>query len=276
MTNAKVQPKTLEMKPTQSKASFTSFLTNLSLEDKIGMLLLGLILLLAYTIRIKFLDIPFERDEGAYTYYGKMLNMGKIPYKDFYEQKLPGIFYFYAWVIRFFGDSVSQLHQGFILINLLSTTFLYLAARNLFSATAGVVAALTFIVLSMNPFMNGFTIQSEHGVDLFTCLGLWVFTYTIRYQNKWLYLLVGLIFGMAFMTKTSGLFIVAAGGFMLLINDIYAKRKFLEIIVNGLLYVVGVGLVVGLFFLMIQSKGSFKEMLFWVVEIPKNYVEDVK
>ncbi len=96
-----------------------TYFNKLSAEEKICYLLLGVILLLVYSIRLKFLSIPFERDEGAYAYYGRQILDGKIPYKDFYEQKLPGIFYFYALIVSLFGSTIQGLHLGFIFINLI-------------------------------------------------------------------------------------------------------------------------------------------------------------
>ncbi|MBK8722828.1 MAG: hypothetical protein IPL95_11335 [Saprospiraceae bacterium] len=50
-------------------------------------ILTAALLILMFVIRLNFLEIPYERDEGAYSYYGQLLNEGKTPYIDFYEQK---------------------------------------------------------------------------------------------------------------------------------------------------------------------------------------------
>lgn len=68
-------------------------------ENNICLILLLFIIGMVLIIRTKFSGIPFERDEGAYSYYGKLLLEGKIPYKDFYEQKFPGIFYFFGFIV---------------------------------------------------------------------------------------------------------------------------------------------------------------------------------
>src|SRR5687768_6550087 len=81
--------------PAASAPATPSWLNRFSKEDRICFIGLLLLVFIVVVIRSKFLSIPYERDEGAYSYYGKLLLEGKIPYKDFYEQKLPGIFYFF-------------------------------------------------------------------------------------------------------------------------------------------------------------------------------------
>lgn len=252
-----------------------NYFTTMTREEKIGYGLLAVILLVVYMIRQKFLSIPFERDEGAYAYYGKMLLDGKIPYKDFYEQKLPGVFYFFAFIITIFGSTVEGLHTGFIFVNLISIVFIYLAVKNFFSAYAGVISAATFAIVSLTPYLSGFTIQSEHGVALFTCIGLYLFSLTLRSDNKLIMFAFGLSMGMAFMTKTSGIFVAFAGGLITLIDAFFRKKGFKTIILSALIYTSGVVLVGLLFLMLMFSKGSYDDMVFWVYELPKYYVNKI-
>lgn len=90
------------VKEPAGKFDFVTKFKNLSQEDKIGLGILLILVFITYSIRSKFYGIPFERDEGAYSYYGKLLLEGGIPYKDFYEQKFPGMFYFFAFIVKFF------------------------------------------------------------------------------------------------------------------------------------------------------------------------------
>src|SRR5437868_15314660 len=64
---------------------------------------LAIILILIVVIRINFLEIPFERDEGAYVYSGKIILNGAIPYIDIGSQRLDGVFYAYAVIVAIFG-----------------------------------------------------------------------------------------------------------------------------------------------------------------------------
>ncbi|MBK7819009.1 MAG: hypothetical protein IPJ60_16840 [Sphingobacteriaceae bacterium] len=58
-------------------------------EDLICTGLLFVLVFIVHSIRTNFAGIPFERDEGIYSYFGKLVLEGKVPYKDFYEVKFP-------------------------------------------------------------------------------------------------------------------------------------------------------------------------------------------
>lgn len=248
----------------------------MSQEDKIGYAALAVILFLVWFIRSNFLLIPFERDEGGYSYYGKMLLEGKLPYRDFYEQKLPGIFYFYASIVWIFGSTVEQLHKAFTLINMLTIVSIYFSLRKLFSAPAGIVGALTYALVSMTPNLSGFTIQAEHGVALFSAVGI-LFYALSRKSSKWYwYLLSGLAFGMAFMIKTTGLFMMFWGGLILVLDFLFTKEKnFKQFFIRVALYCAGAISVVALLLLIILMKGTMEDMIFWVYSIPKYYVNRI-
>lgn len=262
--------------PNTDNISINSPGINYFSEDKISLYLLVLLIILVYIIRSKFLNIPFERDEGAYGYYGKLLLEGKIPYKDFYEQKFPGIFYFFGLMVAIFGDTVRGMHTGFIYLNIATILLLYFTVKKLFSPTAAIISAITFAIVSLTPNLSGFTIQSEHGVAFFTSLGLFFYAYA-NATKKWVYyLLMGLALGTAFMVKTSGMFMVLWGGLILIINYFFDKeKKFINLIKTVAIYSAGVFFVIGVLFLLIYLKGAFNDMIFWTYEIPKNYVSKV-
>ncbi len=249
---------------------------NFSNENKLSLSFLVLIIILVYIIRSKFSMIPFERDEGAYGYYGKLLLEGKIPYKDFYEQKFPGNFYFFALMVSLFGDTVKGLHLGFTYLNIITIVFIYFTAKKLFSPTSGVISAITFAIVSLTPNLSGFTIQSEHGVAFFSSLGFLLYAYANSVKKWYMYLFMGVAFSCAFMVKTSGMFLVLWGGLILIINFFFDKqKKYIDLFKTIGFYSAGVFSVIGILFLIIYLKGAFHEMLFWTFEIPKNYVSKV-
>ena len=250
-----------------------SFLSSISAEEKICLVLLLCLIAAIFVIRNKFLSIPFERDEGAYSYYGKLLLEGKIPYKDFYEQKFPGVFYFYGFMVSLFGDTVEGMHTGFMYLNIISTILIYYAARNIFSPIAGIISATTFGFVSLAPFLSGFTVQAEQGVAFFICLGLLFYSLFNR-DKKWYFnFLMGISFGCAFMVKTNAIFLIGWGGIMLISDFLIDKKKpFKDLVIQVLVYSGGVFLFVAILFFIIFMKGAFKDMIFWAYEIPKNYV----
>ncbi|MDI1355629.1 MAG: glycosyltransferase family 39 protein [bacterium] len=245
-------------------------------EEKISYLLLALIIFLVVLIRSKFLLIPYERDEGGYSYYGKLLLSGKIPYKDFYEQKLPGIFYFYAMMISIFGSSVKEMHTGFIFLNIATILLLFFASKRLFTPFTGLITAVTFALVSLTPNLSGFTIQAEHGVAFFSSLGIYLYT-LVRVNKKWYwYVLMGLALGSAFMVKTTGLFVMFWGGLILVIDFVFSKERVVkELLRQVFFYCLGAISVVAFLLITIYVKGSFNDLVFWVYNIPKYYVNRI-
>lgn len=241
--------------------------------------LLIILLWVFFSFRMNLKGIGFERDEGVYSYYGHLLLKGKIPYKDFYEQKFPGIFYFYAAMIKIFGYGVEELHRGFAWLNLLSITLIFFSVRLLINAFAGLVAALAYGIYSFNPYISGYTIQSEHGVAFFTCLGFFLYVLFRKSQQKksLLSFLMGMSMGMAFMTKTSGIMFLGWLGLVLLLEYFVfpSSRDFKKGLLYTVLYGSGALLVIGFFFLLIYSKGAFKDMIYWAYITPKKYVGQV-
>lgn len=271
-TTTSAQPKTVAKPVTIGKFSF-------SREDLISTAGLLIILGIVASIRSNFSGIPFERDEGAYSYYGKLILEGKTPYVDFYEQKFPGIFYFYALMVSLFGWTVQGLHTGFMYLNMITIILIFLTSRKLFNPIAAIISATTYAFVSLTPNLSGFTIQSEHGVAFFISLGL-LFYALYTEKNKWYYLfLMGLAFGAGFMTKTNGVFLVLWGGGTLILDFLFDKnRKFKTLLINIGIYGGGGILVIALLFLAILMNGSesFQQMIRWAYEIPKDYVGKIK
>jgi len=245
-------------------------------EDLICTGLLLVLVFIVHSIRTNFAGIPFERDEGIYSYFGKLVLEGKVPYKDFYEVKFPGLFYFYAMIVGLFGDTVQGMHTGFMWVNILSTIFIYFAARNLFSPIAGIISATTFAFVSLTPNLSGFTVQAEHGVSFFISMGLMFYSFTKLYNKSIYYLLMGLAMGCAFMVKTSGVFLALWGGFIIITDFMFTKQRvWKEFWKHMLAYSVGGFSIIILMFLIIASKGSFNEMMYWTIEHAKQYASSM-
>ena len=87
-----------------------SKLANFKNKDQLlSYIALGIILLLITLIRINFLTIPFERDEGAYAYSGKIILDGAKTFIDIGSQRLDGVFclFIFNFLIRLFHKSIT-------------------------------------------------------------------------------------------------------------------------------------------------------------------------
>ena len=221
--------------------------------------------------RLNLASLPFERDEGSYSYMGQLLLEGKKPYSYFYEMKLPGIFYCYAAIVALFGKTLEGVHIGFLFVTLASTVLTFLIGRQLFDNRAAAAAAISFSILTLTKFASGFAAQAEHLVVFWALAGLY-FTLRGIQSGKWLdYLIAGILLGMSFLIKQSGAFFALGTGIFVVSN--YLKPFDIKAILrSGVLMVAGFAMALALFLGLIASQGGWNDMVFWVIEFPKIYI----
>ncbi len=257
---------------TDSEEIIEPFLSN----QKIAWICLGALCVLILIIRSNFKDLPFERDEGTYSYMGHALLQGKSPYIDFYDMKFPFLFYSYACMVGLFGFTLNGLHAGFMLLNIGSTILSYSLSKRLFGTyQAGLMGATCFALLSLNPFLSGFTIQSEHLVVFFTFVGIhFLYDALDEETTRWKFLLAGITMALAFMIKTNAVFIAVAGGLALAI-EFFFKKDYKNLFVNGLYYVLGGAASVAFFLVLSSMQGSWEATRFWVFDYANAYVGQI-
>jgi hypothetical protein len=70
-----------------------------------------------YCHQIRLLGIPLERDEGEYAYAGQLILQGIPPCNLAYNMKFPGTYAAYAAIMSIFGQTITGIHLGLLLIN---------------------------------------------------------------------------------------------------------------------------------------------------------------
>jgi hypothetical protein len=75
---------------------------------------LGAVIIFISFIRLRLINVPLERDEGEYAYFGKLILDGIAPYKEAYNMKLPGTYAMYALIMEFFGRNIYGIHLGLL------------------------------------------------------------------------------------------------------------------------------------------------------------------
>lgn len=79
----------------------------------------------ALAIRIRLLGIPLERDEGEYAYAGQLILQGVPPYKLAYNMKFPGTYAAYAGIMSIFGQTMTGIHLGLLLVNAATVVLIF-------------------------------------------------------------------------------------------------------------------------------------------------------
>ena len=169
-------------------------------------ILLGLILIFIVVVRARLLSFPLERDEGEYAYLGQLIQQGFPPYGLAYNMKLPGTYYMYALVMSFFGQNVTGIHLGLMVMNCATILLVYKIGAKTVNSSAGVIAACTYAFLSLSSSVLGFAGHATHFVVFWAVAGILALLYA-QEKEKWhLYFAAGVLLGLAFIMKQPAIF----------------------------------------------------------------------
>jgi 4-amino-4-deoxy-L-arabinose transferase-like glycosyltransferase len=121
----------------------------------------GGLVVLVLALRIPLLDIPFERDEGEYAYIGWRLQHDELPYRDWFDQKPPAIFWIYRLALSLPLDPIRAVHLvGLVFAAATSCALFFLGLRFLSRFWAWMAAAL-LAVLAADPLIQGQAANTE-------------------------------------------------------------------------------------------------------------------
>ncbi len=117
-------------------------------------------------VRLRLLELPLERDEGEYAYAGQLLLQGIPPYSLAYNLKFPGMYVAYAASMAIFGQSIAGIRLGLLIVNAATTLLVYFLTQRLFGRAAGLIAAASYALLSLEPKLLGPYAHATHFVNL--------------------------------------------------------------------------------------------------------------
>jgi len=163
------------------------------------------ILLFVIVVRVRLLDFPLERDEGEYAYFGQLILQGVPPYSLAYNMKFPGTYLMYAVIMALFGQTARGIHLGFLCVNVITIILIYLLSKRFLSRAAAIAAAAMYAFLSLQASVLGFAAHATHFV---VCAAVGAFLILLKAfdrQKGSLYLISGIVFGIGFIMKQSGI-----------------------------------------------------------------------
>jgi len=225
------------------------------------------------TIRIRLLGIPLERDEGEYAYAGQLMLQGIPPYKLAYNMKFPGTYAAYAVIMSIFGQTIFGIHLGLLLVNTITVALIFLLGRQLMDSTAGIAAATSYAVLSMNPSVLGLAAHATNFVMVFVLGGTLLIlglSESERHSFKRISL-SGLLFGIGALMKQPALLFIPFGAIHLLWNDVHQRFILKKILLRNLVFGVAAIVPFGITCLILSYAGVFDKFWFWTVRYAAQY-----
>ena len=226
---------------------------------------------LTLTIRIRLLGIPLERDEGEYAYAGQLMLQGIPPYELAYNMKFPGTYAAYALLMSIFGQTITGIHLGLLLVNAATVVLVFLLGRKLMNSTAGIAAAASYAVLSVSPSVLGFAGHATHFVVLPVIGGtLLLLNHSDRQTFRRL-LASGLLFGVGLLMKQPAVFFILFAAIYLFFSDIRAGFDLKRILLRNLVFGGGVIVPFGITCSVLWYAGVFKASWFWTIDYARQY-----
>lgn len=234
---------------------------------------LAILLLFVVAVRVRLLDVPLERDEGEYAYMGQLILQGVPPYTLAYSMKFPGTALMYAFFMALFGQTMQGVHVGLLIVNCASIVLVFLLGRRLFGGIAGVVAAISYAVLSLNHSVLGFAAHATHFVVLMALGGALALLAALEKNRSVLYFFSGVLFGLSLVMKQPGFFFVLFGALYLAWHQstrrppVTGTRQFS----NLAFYAGGALLPLSLVVAWCALSGSIDRFWFWTVTYMREY-----
>lgn len=226
---------------------------------------------LIVAIRIRLLGIPLERDEGEYAYAGQLMLQGIPPYKLAYNMKFPGTYAAYAVMMSIFGQTITGVHLGLLLVNACTIALVFLLGRRLVNSTAGVAAAASYAVFSVSPSVLGFAAHATHFVMLPVLGGALLLLDQPNRQSLGRLFAGGLLFGVGLLMKQPASFFVLFGAIYLVFKDIRAGFDLKKILLRNLVFGGGVIVPFGITCLILWHAGVFQKFWFWTIDYARQY-----
>jgi hypothetical protein len=239
-------------------------------------LTVAIVIAITAGFRFRLLDVPLERDEGEYAYAGQLMLQGVPPYSLVYNMKFPGIYAAYALILAVFGQTLTAIHLGLLIINAATIISVFLLAKFLTDSSGGIFAAAAFAVLSLAQSVHGIFANAEHFVILFAIPGILLLLLAVDSKSLVLLLASSILLGIAFLMKQHGIaFIIFAAIYLFLSNLRYRPFEFKSLILRAGLFIIGVTLPFGITCLILWRIGVFEKFWFWTFVYAREYVSMV-
>ena len=217
-------------------------------------------------LHTRFVDWPET------VFFSWIISKGFLPYRDFFENHNPGVYYISGLLFRFFGLDLKYVRWEVTMVMALNTILLFLLARRCFNSFTGIIAALFFVLLEFQFYGNG--LWFEQFVLPFLLMAANVLSRAQPDNAKSghitkRYLLAGFLLGLGAVVKQPVLWNVL-GIASLLLGWATIRKTVSPSKLAFLIFVLGVGFAGPLLlnFLYLVLQGGWREYLYGAIYVP--------
>jgi hypothetical protein len=222
-------------------------------------------------IRWRLRDVPLERDEGEFAYFGQLLLAGLPPFRVAYSLKLPGTEAAYAIAMALFGQTAAGIHIGLLLANAATTALLFLLGRRLLGTAGAVAAALAFAWLSASSALLGLFGHATHFVVLPAVGGLLGLLRAVESGRLSAFLGAGVLLGAAAVMKQPGAVFPVFGAAWVAWSRTRAGASVRRLLAEEGVLLAGAALPLALVVGWVLAAGTFDAFWFWIVRYAGEY-----
>lgn len=217
------------------------------------------------------LDVPLDRDEGEYAYIGRLILEGVAPYERAYHMKMPGIYVIYAAALAAFGPTAAAAHLGLLVANALGTVLVFVLARRWFDVPLAVGAAAVFAVASLNPELHGLGAYAEHFMLPAVLAGAIALSAALDSGRRVGFAAAGLLFGLAFVIKQSGGFLIAFPVIVIVLEAVRGRRAWRGAARDVALVLAGAVMPFAVVCIWLSLAGTLGAFWFWTFRYAAQY-----
>jgi hypothetical protein len=211
--------------------------------------------------------MPLDRDEGGCAYAGWLLLNGNPPFTYFYDTKMPGIYYIYAFIMTIFGQTTEGIRIGVLLTVLINMFLVYKVFKKISgdSDANGLLSSAFYGMLTLDSGTLSLSGYSTHFVLTFVMLSLIFLLDALKNGKKIMFFISGLFMGLAFLTKQPAIFFVLFFLIYIIVIDLTGHVRTKDIFIKVVFYLAGATSVFLFVCLIMKINGVFDRFWFMTV-----------
>jgi len=161
--------------------------------------------------RLLYLEMPPDREEGAAALIASAISKGELPYKDYYTESQPFIFYLYKSAFSFSGESFRSVRAFTAAYACLAVFLAFMLSRILFGKLAAALSAFFYALFLNNASTGGFSSSPAVFTHIFMMLSLLFLLDREKGYEKAGFFISGFFISAAMLVDTAASAALAAG-----------------------------------------------------------------
>src|SRR4029453_12463940 len=168
--------------------------------------------------------------------------------------------------------TITGIHLGLLLVNAATVILIFSLGRRLANSVVGLVAGVSYAVLSVSPSVLGFAGHATHFVLLPVLGGILLLLLEGTNRQAFGSLFAsGMLFGLGVLMKQPAVFFALFGAIYLVTNNLCHRVRLEKILLRTLIFSAGAILPLGLACLLFWRIGVLDRFWFWTIDYAQQY-----